>query len=150
MGVELALVTPEEAPLGLFGTRASEAIRELLEARGIALRVQTTPLSFKEGVLRLAPAGQIETAATVALPRLEGPRPPATSAPSWERPTRPLTPSPSGGRRRRSSAGASLPSSPRSWDCRTRHRGQAAEDVSVEVEVEVELSPRDQTPSPDG
>jgi sulfide:quinone oxidoreductase len=74
MGVELTLVTPEDAPLGLFGTRASEAIRELLTTRGIALRTHSTPLSFGEGALRLAPAGEIEAEAVVALPRLEGPR----------------------------------------------------------------------------
>jgi sulfide:quinone oxidoreductase len=74
MGVELTLVTPEEAPLGLFGARASEAIRELLETRGIALHLRATPVSFEEGVLRLAPDGQVEAAEVVALPRLEGPR----------------------------------------------------------------------------
>ncbi len=74
MGIELTLVTPEEAPLGLFGTRASEAIGELLEARGIGLQLRATPVSFEEGLLGLAPEGEIETAAVVALPRLEGPR----------------------------------------------------------------------------
>ena len=74
MGIELTLVTPEEAPLGLFGTRASEAIGELLETRGIGLQLRATPVSFEEGLLRLAPEGQIKTAAVVALPRLEGPR----------------------------------------------------------------------------
>jgi sulfide:quinone oxidoreductase len=74
MGVKLTLVTPEEAPLGLFGARASEAIRELLETRGIALHLRATPVSFEERVLRLAPVRQIEAGAVVALPRLEGPR----------------------------------------------------------------------------
>jgi sulfide:quinone oxidoreductase len=74
MGVELTLVTPEEAPLGLFGARASEAIGELLETRGIALRLGATPAGFEDGILRLAPEGEIEVAAVVALPRLEGPR----------------------------------------------------------------------------
>jgi hypothetical protein len=69
-GVELTLVTPEEAPLGIFGARASEAIRELFETREIALRTQATPLRFEEGVLTLTPAAQIETGAVVALPRL--------------------------------------------------------------------------------
>src|SRR5204862_2082794 len=36
--VELALVTPEEAPLQLFGRAGSEAVRQLLEERGIALQ----------------------------------------------------------------------------------------------------------------
>jgi sulfide:quinone oxidoreductase len=73
-GVELTLVTPEEAPLGIFGARAIEAIHGLLETREIALRTQATPLHFEEGVLTLTPAAQIETEAVVALPRLEGPR----------------------------------------------------------------------------
>ena len=35
---ELTIVTPEEQPLGLFGTAASEAMALLLETRGIGLR----------------------------------------------------------------------------------------------------------------
>jgi sulfide:quinone oxidoreductase len=73
-GVELTLVTPEEAPLTVFGARASEAIRDLFETREIALRTQATPVAFADGVLSLTPAGQIETEAVVSLPRLEGPR----------------------------------------------------------------------------
>jgi sulfide:quinone oxidoreductase len=73
-GVELTLVTPEEAPLTVFGARASEAIRDLFKTREIALRTQTTPVAFAGGVLSLMPGGQIETEAVVALPRLEGPR----------------------------------------------------------------------------
>jgi hypothetical protein len=74
MGIELTLVTSEEAPLGLFGARASEAIGELLETRGIASQLPATPAGFEDGILRLAPEGEIEVAAVVALPRLEGPR----------------------------------------------------------------------------
>src|SRR5438128_2255129 len=36
-GVEVALVTPEDGPLALFGAAASDAIRELLELRGVRL-----------------------------------------------------------------------------------------------------------------
>jgi len=71
---ELTLVTPEELPLGLFGTRASEAIALLLEMRGIGLRTATTPLEFEDGVLELAGGGAIAADAVVALPQLEGPR----------------------------------------------------------------------------
>jgi sulfide:quinone oxidoreductase len=73
MGVELTVVTPEEAPLALFGTAASDAVRELLDIRGIGLRVRTTPVSFEAGALRLAPEGRLDTDRVVALPRLEGP-----------------------------------------------------------------------------
>jgi len=71
-GVELAVVTPEEAPLSLFGAAASDAVRELLEIRGIELHVRTTPVSFEAGILRLAPERRLDTDCVVALPRLAG------------------------------------------------------------------------------
>jgi sulfide:quinone oxidoreductase len=73
MEVELTLVTPEEAPLGIFGRVAAEAIEELLEARGIVLRVRTTPFRFEHGALQLMPADALEVDGVVALPRAEGP-----------------------------------------------------------------------------
>jgi sulfide:quinone oxidoreductase len=73
-GVAIAIVTPEESPLALFGRNASDALSELLEARGIELRLQTTPLSFGDGALAVAPAGAVAADRAVALPRLEGPR----------------------------------------------------------------------------
>lgn len=73
-GVELTLVTPEEKPLAIFGSEASEAIGELLEARGIGVQLQTTPVAFEGGELRTAPDGGIEADRVIALPRLEGPR----------------------------------------------------------------------------
>jgi sulfide:quinone oxidoreductase len=74
MGVELTLATSEDAPLGLFGVQASEAIRTLLQIRGIALRVRETTLCFDQGELRLDAHDPIAVSAVVALPRLEGPR----------------------------------------------------------------------------
>ncbi|MEK6276121.1 MAG: FAD/NAD(P)-binding oxidoreductase [Actinomycetota bacterium] len=74
MGAEVTVVTPEDAPLGLFGRAASGAIRELLEIRGIVLRVRTTPVSFELGALQVVPEGRIEADRVVALPRFEGPR----------------------------------------------------------------------------
>ena len=71
---ELAVVTPEEQPLGLFGTKASEAMAMLLGVRGIGLRVATAPVEFADGALRLADGGAIAADAVVALPKLEGPR----------------------------------------------------------------------------
>ncbi len=74
VGVSIAIVTPEDAPLALFGGTASDAVRELLETRGIELSVSTTPLAFAEGGLSVAPTGVLPTDRVVALPRLEGPR----------------------------------------------------------------------------
>jgi sulfide:quinone oxidoreductase len=73
VAVEVELVTPEPAPLALFGTRASEAIRELLEVREITLRTGTTPVAFADGTLTVAPAGTVDVDRVVALPTLTGP-----------------------------------------------------------------------------
>jgi sulfide:quinone oxidoreductase len=74
VGVRVTVVTPEDAPLELFGATASSAIAELLENRGIELVVGTTSLSFASGELQIAPGGSIPADRVVALPRLEGPR----------------------------------------------------------------------------
>lgn len=72
--VGLTIVTPEEQPLGLFGTKASEAMALLLQLRGIGLRTGTAPVAFAEGLLGLAGGGTLPADAVVALPKLEGPR----------------------------------------------------------------------------
>jgi sulfide:quinone oxidoreductase len=72
-GVELAVVTPEEEPLGLFGASASAAIAELLVERGIALHTRAYPAEVVAGELRLFVDGSVVAERVVALPRLEGP-----------------------------------------------------------------------------
>jgi sulfide:quinone oxidoreductase len=69
---ELTVVTPEEQPLGLFGTAASEAMALLLETRGIGLRAAAQPVAFEDGALQLADGGTVAADAVVALPKLEG------------------------------------------------------------------------------
>ena len=71
---ELAIVTPETAPLGVFGTAASDGVRELLAIRAIELHLRSTPVSFTNGLLQLASASALEVDRVVAMPRLEGPR----------------------------------------------------------------------------
>jgi sulfide:quinone oxidoreductase len=73
-GVELEVVTPEERPLQLFGSAASEAVSELLAGHGIALRVDTAPIAVENGSLRVAPQELIVADRVLALPRVEGPR----------------------------------------------------------------------------
>jgi len=68
---ELTVATPEERPLDLFGTRASEAMAQLLEMRGIGLRTAAEPVAFEDGALRLADGGTVNADAVVALPTLE-------------------------------------------------------------------------------
>jgi sulfide:quinone oxidoreductase len=73
-GVELVLVTPEDEPLQLFGRAGSEAVRELLEECGIAVRTGASPVELVDGELRLVPEGSVAADRVVALPRLRGPR----------------------------------------------------------------------------
>jgi len=72
-GGELVLVTHEEAPLAIFGRRGSDAVRELLAARGIAFVGASYPAAVEAGKLRLVPGGEIPADRVVALPRLRGP-----------------------------------------------------------------------------
>ena len=72
--IAVTLVTSEESPLALFGIEATEAMRELLATRGIRLQAQRATRRFEAGKLRLAPEGEVDADAVVALPRLEGPK----------------------------------------------------------------------------
>ncbi len=72
-GVDVLLVTPEERPLALFGSEASDALRELLEIRGIELHFETAPIAWHEGPLEVAGLPPIDADAVAALPQFVGP-----------------------------------------------------------------------------
>jgi len=67
-----AVVTSEEAPLGIFGVQASEAVAGLLHERGIEVHTSTSPVAFEHGSLAVSPSGAIEADRVVALPQLRG------------------------------------------------------------------------------
>jgi sulfide:quinone oxidoreductase len=71
--VQILLITPEDRPLGLFGSAASDAIAELLALRGIQVESSVTPIRFAGGALAVLPERRIEADAVVALPVLYGP-----------------------------------------------------------------------------
>jgi sulfide:quinone oxidoreductase len=73
-GASLVVVTPEEAPLHLFGRRASERVGELLAERGIELVAGATPVKFDAGLLMVSPSATVEADAVLSLPRMEGRR----------------------------------------------------------------------------
>ncbi len=76
-GVEdasLVIVTPEDAPLHLFGHAASERVGALLAERGIEVVTGVTPIHFEEGQLAVSPRAAIEADAVLSLPRMEGRR----------------------------------------------------------------------------
>ncbi len=73
-GVELLLVTPEEAPLTVFGQAASDAVAALLDAHGIELVAGAYAVGLEAGQLTLTGGHRVDVDRVVALPRLEGPR----------------------------------------------------------------------------
>jgi sulfide:quinone oxidoreductase len=70
---ELVLATHEEAPLGVFGAKASEAMRDLLESNGIAVVTGRHPVAVVGSVLVATPGGDIPADRVITLPRLTGP-----------------------------------------------------------------------------
>jgi sulfide:quinone oxidoreductase len=70
--VELKIVTPEDAPLQLFGVRASEQMSQLLAGRGIEIVTGASPVKFENGQLDIAPGAAIEADAVVSAPRFQG------------------------------------------------------------------------------
>jgi sulfide:quinone oxidoreductase len=72
--VRLALVTPEEAPLRVFGHTASQAVGKLLQERRISIYCGARSAEFRGGELLLASGGAIPADRVVAMPRLHGQR----------------------------------------------------------------------------
>lgn len=68
----ITVVTPESAPLGIFGPRAAEQTRALLAERRVSLITGARPLEFAAGRLRTDGGEDIEADAVITLPRLEG------------------------------------------------------------------------------
>lgn len=73
--VDLTLVTPEDAPLAIFGHEASAAVAELLSDAGITL--ETSTYADVDGrKVHLRPSGRdLDVDRVLALPVLEGPAP---------------------------------------------------------------------------
>jgi len=70
----LTIVTPEDAPLEIFGRRAAEQMSELLAEREIELVTGAHPVKFEDRRLQVAPGEDIAADAVISLPRLEGRR----------------------------------------------------------------------------
>jgi sulfide:quinone oxidoreductase len=72
LAAEITFVTPEEQPLAVFGSEASESVQDLFSECGIELRTQTHPVSFEGQTLALVGDAPIETDWVLTLPRLVG------------------------------------------------------------------------------
>jgi sulfide:quinone oxidoreductase len=72
--VIIAIVTPEPAPLAIFGPSASALVGDLLEARGIEVFLSSTVRELDERGFKLSPGDRaLEPSEVVALPVMEGP-----------------------------------------------------------------------------
>ena len=69
---QITVVTPEAAPLAIFGPRAAEQTSALLAERHIDVIAGARPISRAAGRLRIHPGEDVEADAVIALPRLEG------------------------------------------------------------------------------
>lgn len=73
--LRISLITPEEEPLTLFGSQASEAVAALLRARGIEFTGGSTVRETDDGALHVTPGDRpIDAGAVAALPVIDGPR----------------------------------------------------------------------------
>lgn len=72
-GVDIALVTHEEAPLDLFGPAASQLVAARLEEAGISVRLESVVDRFDDGQLHITAKEPLAADAAVALPALEVP-----------------------------------------------------------------------------
>ena len=72
--LRLRLITPETAPLIVFGTKASDAVAGLLSARRISVDTDRRVIQDDTGVLHVPPRDlRLEAEVILALPEIEGP-----------------------------------------------------------------------------
>ena len=71
--VELTIVTPEEAPLAIFGPTASAAVAQLLSARGIEVETGAHASEGDSGLILRPGDRRIEADSVIALPAMDGP-----------------------------------------------------------------------------
>jgi sulfide:quinone oxidoreductase len=69
----ITLVTPEKAPLAVFGVEASHVVQELLEEAGVRVATERHAVRFAGGTLELLAGDGLAADAVVSLPLLRGP-----------------------------------------------------------------------------
>ena len=70
--LRIAIVTPEEAPLAIFGTVASDAVAAQLAARGVEFEGGSLAVDGESGIELRPHLHPLEAGAAVALPCIEG------------------------------------------------------------------------------
>jgi sulfide:quinone oxidoreductase len=73
-GTTVTIVTPERAPLGLFGQTSSDEVAAVLGDRGIRVVLETSPSEYTDGSLATRDGQRLEADLAIALPLLQGRR----------------------------------------------------------------------------
>jgi sulfide:quinone oxidoreductase len=73
-GATLAIVTPEQGPLDIFGAEAAARVRALVGERGVDLHTGARPVEVGDGRVVLEDGRSIPADAAITVPCLEGPR----------------------------------------------------------------------------
>lgn len=73
-GVDIVVVTSEDAPLGVFGQGASQTITKALADAVIELHAGAIVRSWSDGYLRIVPDVSVAADVVIALPTIGGPR----------------------------------------------------------------------------
>ena len=68
----LTIITPEDAPMELFGPAAAEALRPLLAQRGVAVRPGTRVVELRDGLITDDTGAQMRAERVVAVPIARG------------------------------------------------------------------------------
>lgn len=73
-GIAIAVVTSEDAPLGVFGQGASQTVSTALADADIELHTGAIVRSWSDGRLRIVPDDSVAATVVIALPTISGPR----------------------------------------------------------------------------
>lgn len=134
------VLTPEQAPLIIFGTSASSEVANLLEARGIEVSTGTLVSEDEDGALHLCGEGDPPAGYPVAVPRMEGV--PIDGLPADEHGFIPIEEgSRVRGLERTWAAGDGTSFPVKQGGIATQHADIAAERIAAAMGHEVELSP---------
>lgn len=79
-GMQITVVTPEDAPLAAFGTNAAQSVAQLLESENITWVGSSYPEVGKSTVIIEPGARRLDVDRVVSLPALEGPAVPGVPA----------------------------------------------------------------------
>ena len=72
VSAEIQLLTPEETPLGIFGSEGSRMVAGLLAGKGIEVTIGVHPDRFESGFVHVVPGAPVAAERAIALPGLRG------------------------------------------------------------------------------